>query len=219
MPDLCAKIREVVQKMLREHEVELVIGFEQGSMPLHSTPCFIRNETDAQRLIWNSFCDNNLAKYLIKRPEKVAIVAKGCDTRAIVELIKENQVQRDQVVIIGVPCQGMVDRRRIEAELAPNEILEYEELDNTLTLNGNGFTKDLNRDEYLYPCCQACTHRNPATYDILIGEMVAEQTPDQYPDLAEFEAIPSEERWRYISKEVNKCIRCYACRNACPFRG
>lgn len=216
MPDLSAKIREVVQKMLREQEVELVIGFEQGSMPLHSTPCFIRNEADAQRLIWNSFCDNNLAKYLVKRPEKVAIVAKGCDTRAIVELIKEKQVPRDQVVIIGIPCQGMVDRRRIEAELELNEILEYEEQDNKLTLKGDGFTKTVNRDEYLYPCCQACPHKNPTTYDILIGDMVAEQAPDQYPDIAEFEAKPPEERWQYISGEVNKCIRCYACRNACP---
>jgi formate dehydrogenase subunit beta len=216
MPDLYADIREVVQKMFREQEVELAIGFEQGSMPLHSTPCFIRNEADIRRLIWNSFCDNNLAKYLIKRPEKVAIVAKGCDTRAIVELIKENQVQRDQVVIIGIPCKGMVDNRRIQAELQPNEILECEEVDNTLILKGNGFTKAFNRDGYLYPCCQACTHKNPVIYDVLIGEMIAEQATDQYADIAEFEAKSSEERWGYISNEVDKCIRCYACRNACP---
>jgi len=216
MPDLSSRIREAVKKLLRQKEVELVIGFEEGSMPLHTTPCFIRNEEEVERLIWNSFCDNNLATYLVKRPEKVAIIAKGCDARAIVELIKEKQIPREGVVIIGIPCRGMVDRRRIGAEVEAHEILEVEEQDEKLTLKGDGFTKALSRDEYLYPCCQACTHRNPLTYDILIGDMVAEKAADQYPDIAEFEAQPPEERWQYISDEVNKCIRCYACRNACP---
>jgi len=216
MPDLSNRIREVVRKLLRQKEVDLIIGFEEGSMPLHSTPCFIRNEEEAERLIWNSFCDNNLARYLIKRQEKSAIVAKGCDARAIVELIKEKQIPREQVVIIGIPCQGMVDRRRIEAELEGKEILEAEEQDDKLTLKGDGLSRVLNRDEYLYPCCQACTHRNPTAYDILIGEMVAEKAADQYSDIAEFEAKPPEERWNHIFDEVNKCIRCYACRNACP---
>ncbi|MBT4331853.1 MAG: 4Fe-4S binding protein, partial [Candidatus Cloacimonetes bacterium] len=26
----------------------------------------------------------------------------------------------------------------------------------------------------------------------------------------------AEERWAYIQEEYSKCIRCYACRNACP---
>lgn len=216
MPDLSNRIREIVRKLLRQKEADLIIGFERGSVPLHSTPCFIRNEERAERLIWNSFCDNNLANYLMKRSEKVAIIAKGCDARAVVELIKERQIPREQVVIIGIPCQGMVDRRRIEAEFEGKEILEGEEQDEKLILNGDGFTKVLAMDKYLYPCCQVCTHRNPTTYDILIEETVTEKATDQYPDIGEFEAKPPEERWQYISDEVNKCIRCYACRNACP---
>jgi formate dehydrogenase subunit beta len=216
MQDASNKIREVAQKLLRQKEVDFVIGFEQGTLPLRSTPCFIRNEEETERLIWDSFCENNLAKYLVKRPEKVAIISKGCDARAIVELIKEKQIQREQVVIIGIPCQGMFDRRKIEAELEGKEILEAQEQNDRLILMGDGFTKGLNRNEYLYPSCQACTHRNPTIYDILIREMVAEKARDQYIDIAEFEAKSPEERWEYISNEVSKCIRCYACRNACP---
>jgi len=216
MLDLSNQIRKVARKLLQQREVELIIGFEQGTLPRHNTPCFIREQEAAERLIWDSFCDNNLANYLVKRQEKVAVVAKGCDVRAIVELIKEKQLSREQVIIIGIPCQGMVDRRRIEVELEGKEIREIEEKDNKLILKGDGFTKVLNRDEYLYPSCEACTHRNPVIYDILIGDMVAEKTTDQYPDIAEFEANSPDERWQYISDEVSKCIRCYACRNACP---
>jgi formate dehydrogenase subunit beta len=216
MLDLSNQIREAARKLLQQNEAELVIGFEQGTLPLHNTPCFIREQEEVGRLIWDSFCDNNLAKYLVKRQEKVAIIAKGCDVRAIVELIKEKQLSREQVIIIGIPCQGMVDRRRIETELGGEEILRIEEKDDNLILKGDGFSKVLNRGEYLYPSCKACTHRNPVVYDILIGDMVEEKATDQYPDVAEFEANSPEERWQYISDEVDKCIRCYACRNACP---
>ena len=211
------QIREAARRLLQQKEVELVIGFEQGTLPLRFTPCFIRNEEDVDRLVWNSFCSNNLAKYLIKRTEKVAVVAKGCDVRAIVELIKENQISRDRVVIIGVPYCGMVDRRRIEAELEGKEILAVEEKGDNIILEGNGFTKVLDRNKYLCRCCEESTPANPVIYDILIGELVEEKVPCQSPEIAEFEAKSSDERWSYISAEISKCIRCYACRNACPF--
>ena len=115
------QIREAARTLLEQQQVELVIGFEQGSLPLRFTPCFVRRVEDVDKLVWNSFCTNNLAEYLPKRSERVAVVAKGCDARAIIELIKENQISRDQVVIIGVPYHGMVDRRRIESELEGKE--------------------------------------------------------------------------------------------------
>ena len=210
------KIREVARKLLQQKEVDLVIGFEQGSLPLRFTPCFIRNEEEVDRLIWNSFCSNNLAKYLVKRQEKVAIVAKSCDARAAVELIKEKQIPREQVVIIGVPYHGIVDRRRIEAEVEGKEILEVEENADTLILKGDGFTKVLDRYDYLCRCCEVRAHSNPVICDILIDDMVEERPPDQYLDVVEFEAKSSDERWQHICDEVSKCIRCYACRNACP---
>jgi len=210
------QIREAARKLLHEKEVELVIGYEQGTLPLRFTPCFIRNEEDVDRLIWNSFCNNNLAQYLVKRKEKVAVVAKACDVRAIVELIKENQISRDQVVIIGVPYSGMVDRRRIEADLEGKEILAVEEKDDDLILSGDGFTKVLNRNDYLCRCCEEATPANPVIYDILIGDMVEEKTYCKPSDIDEFESRSPEERWGYICNEMSKCIRCYACRNACP---
>lgn len=212
---ISCKIREVAGKLLRTKQVDVVIGFEPGSLPLRFTPCFVRDETQVDRLTWSSFCGNNLAKYLVKRPDKAAVIAKACDVRAIVELIKEKQVSRDQIVIVGVPCNGMVDRRRIEAELDGKEVLAVEEQDDQLILKGDGFTKVLKRSEYLYRSCKECAHRNPAVYDILIGDKVDEKLAAQDPDIAEFEAKSPEQRWKYIVEETSKCVRCYACRNAC----
>jgi len=216
MPELTSKIREIARNLLEEGRVEMVIGFERGTMPLRRTPCFVRQKGEVGRLIWDSFCENNLAKYLVGRAEPLAIVAKGCDARSIVELIKENQLRREQVIIIGVPCQGMVDWRGVEAGFEGGEVREAEEKDGKLILKGADFEKTLDRDDFLYPSCQTCTHRNPVIYDLLAGELVSEREADPYQDVAEFESRSGEERWGCFTLEFSKCIRCYACRNACP---
>jgi formate dehydrogenase (coenzyme F420) beta subunit len=194
---LAREIRDAARKLLREKKVDVVIGFEHGSLPLRSRPCFVRREEDIDRLVWDGFCETNLARYLPKRKEKAAIVAKGCDTRAIVELIKENQVVRDHVVIIGVPCNGMIDRSLVEAKMSRGSVVEDDAT-------------------ALLPHCKACTHPDPLLYDVLVGEPGTEAPKDMFSDVEAFGALDEEARWAHLANEVGKCIRCYACRNACP---
>ena len=202
------EIRAVARKLLREKKVEVVIGFERGSMPLRRRPCFVRKEQDADRLVWDGWCENTLATYLPKRKEKAAIVAKGCDSRAVVELIKEKQVLRDQIIVIGVPCRGMIDRARVEASVDSGRIVQGDETpDFEETLRPAGFVLD---------CCKTCAHPNPVLYDVLVGEPLLEKMQDPFADIEAFNAMKPDERWAYLNGEVEKCIRCYACRNACP---
>ncbi len=184
------KIREEARKALREKKADIIIGFEEGS--LRPTPAFIEREEDVDRLIWNSFCDINLATFIRKfKGKKIGIIAKGCDSRAIMVLISEKQIRREDLYIIGVPCQGMVDRKRFKKE--PKEI----------------------KPEDLYENCQDCNHRNPVVYDVLVGEKV-EEGKGEYPDIKKMEELSSDERWEFFNREIDKCIRCYACREACP---
>jgi ferredoxin len=45
-----------------------------------------------------------------------------------------------------------------------------------------------------------------------------DETPmtDPYAEAKEFEKMSPEERWNYFERESSRCIRCYACREACP---
>jgi formate dehydrogenase (coenzyme F420) beta subunit len=210
------QIRQAARKLLQEKKVDVVIGFERGSLPLRSRPCFVRKEEDVDRLVWDGCCENNLAGYTAKRKEKMALVAKGCDSRAVVELIKENQLSRDQVIVIGVPCRGMVDRLRLEASAAPRPILEMEEKEELLLLKGSDFEEAVPRSDFLCDSCRTCTHPNPVLADVLVGEPADERNQDSFADIEAFEAMGPEARWAYLREEVDKCIRCYACRNACP---
>ncbi|MBN2125212.1 MAG: Coenzyme F420 hydrogenase/dehydrogenase, beta subunit C-terminal domain [Deltaproteobacteria bacterium] len=216
MNALTNRIREIARNLLEEGRVDVVIGFERGTTPLRSTPCFARTPGDTDRLVWNGFCGNNLANYVVKRKERTAVVAKGCDSRALVELIKENQIPRERLHIIGVPCNGMLDRTRIETEFHHRIVLEVEEQDGSVMVKGKDVEKVLRREDFLYPSCRACVQRNPILCDDLAGEAVEEAGEDSYRDIEEFEGLPDEERWAYFSREMDRCIRCYACRNACP---
>jgi len=208
MQQLTDEIRAIARKLLREKKVEVVIGFERGSMPLRRRPCFVRKEEDADRLVWDGWCENTLAAYLPKRKEKAAIVAKGCDSRAVVELIKEKQVPRDQVIVIGVPCRGMINRAQVEASVTPTRIAQAE--------GDPDFEETLRRSDFLLDGCKTCGHPNPVLYDVLVGEPLSEKKQDSFADIEAFNAMKPEERWAYLSREVEKCIRCYGCRNACP---
>lgn len=215
MENLTKLVQDAARKLLEEKKVDLIVGFEKGSLPLRSTPCFVRKAEDAGKLTWDSSCENNLANFVRKRTEKVGVVAKGCDSRSIVALIKENQINRDNLVIIGVPCSGMVDRKKIEDLLDGKELLSSEETDGQIVLKGNGFEQSVKKDDVIHGSCVTCIAGNPVICDVLVGDKVPEKAGD-YADVAAFEAKSDAERAAYFAGEMSKCIRCYACRNACP---
>ena len=217
MTNLEDQIKEHARRLLDEKKADLIIGYEKGSLPLRSTPCFVSNADDVERLVWDPTCGINLAKYLFEREEKIGIVAKGCDARSIVVGIVENQIPRGNLTIIGIPCQGVLDLKKIDTALSGREILEASIKDDKILVKGNGFEQTLPVGEFLHDSCLSCKHRNPPVYDILVGEKLPETADtDEFTDVSTLEAISSEERWEYFSEELGKCIKCYACRNVCP---
>ncbi|KJS15435.1 MAG: 4Fe-4S ferredoxin [Peptococcaceae bacterium BRH_c4b] len=216
MQKLAAAIQDAAKKLLDDQKVDLVVGFARGSLPLRSTPGFIRKSCDAGKLTWDYSCENNLANYLRKREGKVAVVAKGCDTRAIVALIKENQINRDNLYIIGVPCSGMIDRNKADELLDGKELLEVEDKGDTLVLKGKGFAVEAKLADLCHDTCKTCCYGTPVVYDMLIGEPVPAKAEDNFDDVRAFEAKSPAERKKMLAEDLSKCIRCYACRNACP---
>ncbi|KAF4531318.1 hypothetical protein B566_EDAN019422, partial [Ephemera danica] len=65
--------------------------------------------------------------------------------------------------------------------------------------------------------CRRCKYPNAVFSDTFVGTPANPPAgEDNYADLAAFEALPLEERMAFWEKEMSRCIRCYACRNACP---
>jgi len=179
------QMREKAAELLKNREVVLVIGYGAGSLPNRTTPLVIEKPEEADKLLLNRFCANNLSVYLprLKDKGKLAIVAKPCDVRTIVSLIQEKQIERNQVHIISFACPGLKDED----------------------------------GKLLAPECSRCLVTTPPIYDTLIGDGRAIKPTEEFRDhITEFFSKMPEERWELFKAEMAKCIRCYACRNACP---
>ena len=210
------QIKDISKGLLKGEKVDMVIGFRKGTMPMMNEPCFVKSPEDVETLVWDSNCGINLANYLTDRKEKIAIVAKGCDSRNIVTHIIENKIKREQLFIIGVPCKGMIDRHKITS-MFDNEIKEVVEEEEKIIVRGDGFEKVLQKKDLLQKNCAGCIHRNPVIHDELVADMVEEQKDvDRYEDVSGVEAMSPDEKWSYFDGLLSACIRCYACRNACP---
>jgi hypothetical protein len=106
-------LQRAAADLLSEGKVAVVIGYGSNGESAFSHPEFVREPQDAERLVFNDRCFNNLAVYLskdsIRRMGKIGIVVKGCDLRAVNVLLREHVVKREDVVLIGVPCAGQGD--------------------------------------------------------------------------------------------------------------
>ena len=111
MSDRTAGIREIAGKWLANGDVEAVVGWEQGTYGGKTAPILIRKPEEADRLVFNDQCINNLMTFLKRDPvsgmEKVGIVAKGCDIKSLIGLIQESQMAREKVKILAVTCPGV----------------------------------------------------------------------------------------------------------------
>ena len=216
MESYTEQIRTLAVDLLKSGKVDVVIGYRQGSVPMATVPFMARTPEQAKQLTWDSHCTLNLANYLTNRQEKIGIIAKGCDSRNIVNHIVENKINRDQLHIIGVPCKGMVNPKELQA-LLDDEIISCSESGTTLTIASSQAEIKIEREDHLRDNCSLCTRRNPVIYDDLVGEVVEEQVlDDSFKDVNAIEAMDADTKWNYFDDLLNGCIRCYACRNACP---
>lgn len=222
MNDIIFAIRQEVSRILREDRVKMVIGFEPGTLPLKAQPTFITAQAEVEKLILNGFCQNNLAVYLSHWPRgsSIGIICRGCESRAIRALVTENQDSRARLYLIGVPCTGILDWRKIESQVGENVIAAGEEGEEVIISTPGGEHRFL-RSRMLHESCACCLHPNPVAVDILLGETVVERSLGQTKARAEeirreFEIKSPAERFAYFARESERCIRCYACRQACP---
>jgi ferredoxin len=187
MSDRTEKIREIAGKWLAERMVEAVVGWEQGTYRDKSSPVLIRKPEEAGRLLFNERCTNNLMTYLKREPVR-SMKKVGIVAKGC-----------DVKALIGLLQESQVEREKVKI----------------LAVTCQGVK---NADGAVPVKCRACDVNTPTLYDELAGGKVASH-PDPGARLQELErldAMTPAERHRFWRQELDKCIRCYACRQACP---
>ncbi|MFW9971025.1 MAG: Coenzyme F420 hydrogenase/dehydrogenase, beta subunit C-terminal domain [Candidatus Odinarchaeota archaeon] len=122
---------------------------------------------------------DSAAKYLHKSVagainEKVGLIARPCDTRALIELAKIKQVNLDNLFVIGIEDRGMLPKAAREMrsikDVDATKIVKEKVGDNGLIVKmEDGSTKEL--DLSVAENCLRCYRKIPVVADLTVSDL------------------------------------------------
>lgn len=220
MDDLKKRAKELIESSA----VKVVIGYQEGTGN-KTRPLFIEKAEDADRLIFDSRCVQNLATYVtkqeVKSKGKMAVIATLPVMRSIIQLASEFQVNDDNLVVIGITpeiklidfknleeVETFVHQYQIEIDARNKEILR--KLDKMTPSERWKFWID-----ELSPCfkCYACRAACPMCY---CSRCTVDFNRPQWIPVASSELGNLEWHFMRAMHLTGRCIDCDACANACP---
>jgi formate dehydrogenase subunit beta len=161
-----------VTALLNDKTINAFIGYEKGSAD-RIRAIFARTEHQAQKLVLNASCTQNLAGYLmkheVKKLGKLGILANVAALRSIMQLASEFQIKDGEVFVLFANTDASL-----------TEFTDFKSIEAFLETTDTGIKSE------------------------------------EQEMIAKLEAMTVNERWLFWNKEFEKCIKCYACRAACP---
>ena len=188
-------IIEKAKALLADGTVSRVIGWKKGEFAYDSTPAvFTSAEEIENELVFDDFTASNVSKYLIKESKKegkVAVFLKPCDTYSFNQLIKEHRIDRDNIYVVGIPCDGKLDIEKIKAK-GITGIQSVSNTNGTLTIETLYGTENISAEEAVAERCLSCKSKKHVAYDELIGEDGDVIDSNRFDEVAKLEAMSSE---------------------------
>ena len=207
------------KELLQSGAVQRVLGWQTGEFVYDITPAvFTSAEEMDEKFVYSDFCGNNLSKYLIKESRKegkILVFLKPCDTYSFNQLIKEHRIVRENVYVVGVPCEGKTDGETLKAKGIKGILGIKAEGGNFVveTLYGE---KTIAKADALPERCLNCKSKKHMVYDELLGEEGEVLDSHRFDMVEKLENMTPDERFEFWRGELSRCIRCNACRNVCP---
>jgi ferredoxin len=118
---------------------------------------------------------------------------------------------------VGIPCEGMADISKIKAISGEGITSVSVDGENIIvnTLYGDAPVV-INSKDVLQERCINCKSKKHVAYDELIGEDGDVIESNRFDEVERLEKMSPNERFAFWQNELSRCIRCNACRDACP---
>lgn len=178
-------------------------GWKKGLFYYDCSPALFSDASELKDFTYNSFCGANLSKFLVeesKKPGAVAVLLKPCDRYSFNQLTKEHQISKENVIPFDLTCGGMLDASKLY-NTGLRQIKAIEENEDILNVETSVGIRECRKEDMLLAKCLTCKSRTRQQNFTEI-ETIEQMTPD--------------ERYGFWRSELSKCMRCNACRNACP---
>jgi formate dehydrogenase subunit beta len=239
-----AVLVNLITTLLENKMVEGILAYTEGLDKADLVPFFITQPEEAERISTTSYYPYSLSRMLRdygERGKKIGLVVRSCDARGIIELVKRNQFDREDLFLIGIECYGTVKSSRIGIQEGEIRISEQ-------GVKTGGKKVDIG-DENLSPNCLRCEYPVPFMADLSLkiegnaakvfalsekGEKLAalagisfekgmpkvpkreKALERQREGFEKLKRMSPEQRLDFWFKQFDKCIKCYGCKEACP---
>ena len=212
---------EIAEKLLADGTVTRVLGWKKGEFSYDVTPAIFTSVEDMNaNFVFDDFSGANFSKYLVKETRKeegkVLVFLKPCDTYSFNQLLTEHRFDREKVYAVGIPCDGMVDINAIKLALGDGIVSVNTDTDTLKVETLYDGTKEIAKQDVLLERCKNCKSKKHVAFDELLGEDGEVIENNRFDQVAELEKMSADERFAFWQNELSRCIRCNACRDACP---
>ena len=208
-------------ELLSNGTVSSVLGWAKGEFDYDVTPKMFNSVEELNEgFVFNDFCGANFSKYLVsktaKAEGKILVFLKPCDTYSFNQLLTEHRFDREKVYAVGIPCEGMADISKVKAICGEGiSSIEFGDKIAVTTLYEDAPVM-IDSDKVLAERCVNCKSKKHVAFDELLGETGEVIESNRFDEVARLEAMTPDERFAFWQNELSRCIRCNACRDACP---
>ena len=218
-------IREFAAKALADGRVDYFIGWKQGHNASGVIPAFVKDSAQVEQLVWNDLCHHNLVTFIKRNmPDpvdaKIGLCVKGCDSRTLVALLQEELVDKAKLYVVGVPCDGIIDRRKLEKQFTDELVDISSSADTVSVTTRQGEKKDFPKHGMLLDVCSSCRYPNAVYADDVAGPLVPEpdreHTKPDWSDIFVYETLSDDAKQQVLESIYATCVRCFACIHVCP---
>ena len=180
-------VSALLRMPLKVRLVDAVLAVKRGVDLYDAVPTIITDPKEIDKTAGSLHCGTLLMSKLVKKyldgawNKKIAMVVKGCDAMGMYELAKRQQVNLDNIIMIGVNCGGTVSpvlaRKMIAQKFGVDpEIVHKEEIDKgQFIIEYEGGHKGISIDELEEggfggrPNCRRCKMKVPRQADLACG--------------------------------------------------
>jgi formate dehydrogenase subunit beta len=167
--------------------VDAVLAIKKGADIYDAVPTIVTDPKDLDETAGSLHCGTLLVSKLIKKylggasTMKIGVTVKGCDLMGLYELAKRQQINLDNLVMIGVNCGGSVSpvtaRKMIAAKYGvdPDDVHKEEIDKGQFIIEYEGGHKGISIDELeeegfgRRPNCRRCKMKVPRQADLACG--------------------------------------------------
>jgi formate dehydrogenase subunit beta len=185
--ELGGAVTQLLKFALENKIVDGVFAVKKGQDIYDAVPVFITDPKEVDQTAGSLHCGTLLMSKLVKKyleganNMKIAMTVKGCDMMGLYELAKRQQVNLDNIIMIGVNCGGSVSpitaRKMIADKFGVDpDTVHKEEIDKgQFIIEYEGGHKGISMDELeeagygRRPNCRRCKVKVPRQADLACG--------------------------------------------------